>query len=261
MVNSNTSVKANIVEVPADRTTPPDSPNDEMQDNRQAQQIYYIQNYYTNSFNNRNFHMRNCGNHNYRRTTVIDYASSNELPYPQPDEALSGPTPSTRPDSHPIQTNPKDIADVSLPTNYQPRLDPARSPRPVTPSDSSDYNVEHLDPSLAPVPSIQLSGSTLADVLTPRGHDQLVPSDVSIPRTKCSMSDPPTRSLFFGIRNSEQPSPSSPNSSLVVPNTSRSHISIPVHYVMLFSSAILFCLVFFIIALHKRVLKEYINWL
>ncbi|KAF8810017.1 hypothetical protein BYT27DRAFT_7186855 [Phlegmacium glaucopus] len=169
-------------------------------------------------------------------------------------------------DLHPIQKNLKEIADVCLQTNYPPRLEPDKSPRPVPPSDSSDYNVEyleHLDSSLAPSPvsSIQLSDNTLADVLTPRAHDPLVPSDVSIPNTKRSMNDPPTRSPFLGIHNSEQPSALSPNSSLVVPNTSRSHISIPIHYVMLFSSAVLFCLVLFIIALHKRVLKEYINYI
>ncbi|KAF8810021.1 hypothetical protein BYT27DRAFT_7186866 [Phlegmacium glaucopus] len=250
-----TPAEANIVEVPANRAT--DSPNNDLQemdrgeDNRQAQKIYYIQNYFMNSFNNRNVHMQNCGNHNYRRTTVTYHASNDvdELPYPRPDEAVSGPTPSTRPD--PILTNPflqtpnavsNEIADAPLPMDYQPRLDPATSPRPLPLSDSSDYNVEHLehvDCSLAPASSIQLSGSTLADVLTP----QLVPLDVSIPSPKRSMTDPATRSPFFSI--------------LI---TSRSHISIPMHYVMLFSSAVLFCLVFFIIALHKRVLKEYINY-
>ncbi|KAF8811970.1 hypothetical protein BYT27DRAFT_7183295 [Phlegmacium glaucopus] len=138
---------------------------------------------------------------------------------------------------------PKEIADVPLSKNYQPRLDPAKSPRPFPRSDSRNYNVEHLehlDPSLAPVSSIQLSGNTLADVFTPHAHDPLVPSYVSMR----SMSDPTTRSLFLGMSgNSEQPSPPSPNSSLVVPSTSRSHISIPVHYFMLFSSAILFCVI------------------
>ncbi|KAF8815808.1 hypothetical protein BYT27DRAFT_7192207 [Phlegmacium glaucopus] len=180
MANSNTSVKANIIEeVPADRTTSADSPNNDLQemdrgeDNRRAQKIYYIQNYYTNSFNNHKFQRRNCDNYNNRRTTVIDHASNDvdERPYPQPDEAFSGP---------------------------------------------------------------------------------LVPSDISIPNTRRSTSDgPPTRSLFFGIRNSEQPSPPSPNSGLVLPSTSILHISIPMHHIVLFSSAVLFCLVYFLIALHK----------
>ncbi|KAF8810013.1 hypothetical protein BYT27DRAFT_7240859 [Phlegmacium glaucopus] len=254
---------------------PPNGDSKEMDRNRQAQKIvYYIHNYYMDSFNNRNVHMRNCGNRNYRRTTVIDHASNDvdELPCPHPDEAFSDPTPSTGPALHPIQTNallqtqlchnpnvlvpplqpvqnavPKEIADMSLSlTNHQPRLDL----RPVPSSDSSNYNaehLEHLDSSLAPLPSIQLSGNTLADILTPHAHDLLVPSDVSIPSAKRSMSDP---SLFFSIRNSEQCSSPS-NSSLMFPSTSRSH------YVMVFSLAVFFCLI--IISLHKWVMKEYIN--
>ncbi|KAF8811982.1 hypothetical protein BYT27DRAFT_7183316, partial [Phlegmacium glaucopus] len=96
---------------------------------------------------------------------------------------------------------PKEIADVPLSTNYQPHLDPAKSPQPVPLSDSSNYNAEHLeyvDSSLAPISSIQSPGNTLADVLAPRAYDPPVPSDASIPNG-----------------NSEQPSPPSPNSSLV----------------------------------------------
>ncbi|KAF8811964.1 hypothetical protein BYT27DRAFT_7335939 [Phlegmacium glaucopus] len=242
MTNSNPSVEVNIVEVPADRTT--DSPNnndiqemDRGEDNRRAQKIYYIQNYYMNSFNNHKLQMRNCGNR--RRTTDIYRAGNDvdEFPYPKYDEASSGPTPSTGPDSHPNITNPllqtqmrhnpnisvppqqpvgiavrgevpKEIADVPpLSTNYQRGLDPAKSPRPVPPSDSSDSNVEHLehlDSSLAPVSSIQLSGNT-----------------------------------------SSSPS----NSGLVVPSTSRSHILIPVHCFMLFLSSVLFL----ILILHHTV--------
>ncbi|KAF8811935.1 hypothetical protein BYT27DRAFT_7183256 [Phlegmacium glaucopus] len=71
------------------------------------------------------------------------------------------------------------------------------------------------------------------------------------------MGDPPTRSLVFGsvfaTLSNRHPSQ---NSSLV-PSTSRSHIVISTCTT---SSAVFVCLVFIIIALHKRVLKEYINY-
>ena len=109
--------------------------------------------------------------------------------------------------------DPKKIADVPLQTNnYRPRLDPTKTPRPFQ---RSDFSID-------------------------RARHEL---------------EPPTRSAFFSIRDdplyfsNPNPLPPSPISSLIIPSTSRSHILIPVHRVVLFSSASLLafsCLVYFL---------------
>jgi hypothetical protein len=128
-----------------------------------------------------------------------------------------------------------------------------QSPQTISPSHFSGNNAHHnikyleqlLDSSLATIAVIQFSGSTLADVLTPRAYDTikalyiLATLDAAVPSTKPIESEIPTRSTvsFSDIGNdcplSNNRSPPLPNSSLAVARNGR--ILIPVDYVMLFS--------------------------
>ena len=161
--------------------------------------------------------------------------------------------------------DPKEIADVPLQTNnYRPHLYPTKTPRPFQRSDfSSDRakcELEHLEQllgtSLATAAVVRFSGNTFADILTPRAYDVFKAFralDVSFSSSNRIVGDLPTassdiRNDYFSNPHQSFPSPS-PN--LAAPGTSRSHILIPVHHAVLFSSAILMvfsCLVFFIIA-------------
>ena len=107
------------------------------------------------------------------------------------------------------------------------------------------YLEQLLDSSLATVAVIQFSGSTLADVLTPRAYNTfkalyaLAALDVTASSTKPIGSGIPTCSTFSDMGNdclySSNRSPPFPNSSLAVSRTGRIHISISVEYVIPFS--------------------------
>ena len=140
-------------------------------------------------------------------------------------------------------------SNVDLQTNV---LSPHQSPQPISPShlsgDHTHHNIKHLeqllDSSLATIAVIQISGNTLADVLTPRAYDTfkalyaLAALDVLASGTKPRESEIPTRSISSNIGSdclySSNRSPTSLNSSLPVPCTGRLYISISVDYVMLF---------------------------
>ena len=161
--------------------------------------------------------------------------------------------------------DPKEIADVPLQTNnYHPCLDPTKTPRPFQRSDFSidraRRELEHLEQllgsSLATAAVVRFSGNTFADILTPRAYDVFKAFralDVSFSSSNRIVGDPLTASS--NIRNDYFSNPHrsfpSPFPNLAAPGTSRSHISIPVHHAVLFSSAslmVFFCLVFFIMA-------------
>ena len=149
-------------------------------------------------------------------------------------------------------TAPTEIANPSnmhlqLETNA---LSPSQSPHPISPSHFSGDHTHHsvkyleqlLDSSLATAAVIQFSGSTLADVLTPRAYDTfkalyaLAALDAAASSTKPRGSEIPSRSTFSDIGNgcpySSNRSHPFPNSSLAVPRNGRIYISISVDYVM-----------------------------
>ena len=141
-------------------------------------------------------------------------------------------------------------------------LSPPQSPQPIS-SSHTHHNIKHLeqllDSSLATAAIIQFSGSTLADVLTPRAYDTfktlyvLAALDAAVSSTKPRGSEIPTHPTFNDIGNdcpySSNHSRHLPNSNLAVPRNDRIQISISADYVMLFSWAVLaafsFLLVFF----------------
>ena len=88
-------------------------------------------------------------------------------------------------------------------------LSPPQAPQPISPSHfSGDHNIKYLeqllDSSLATVAVIQISGSTLADVLTPRAYDTFKAlyslADLDAPASSTNLkpggSEIPTRSTF-----------------------------------------------------------------
>ena len=148
-------------------------------------------------------------------------------------------------------------------------LSPDQSPQPISPSHfSGDHNIKYLeqllDSSLATVAVIQISGSNLADVLTPRAYDTFkalyslaaLDAPASSTNLKHRGSEIPTCSTFSDIGNDcPNRSPTLPNSSLAVPRTCRIHISISVDYVMLLSwaarLAVIFCFIFLFLNLPR----------
>ena len=135
-------------------------------------------------------------------------------------------------------------------------LSPPRPPQPISPShlsgDHIHHNIKHLeqllDSSLATVAIIQLSGSPLPDVLTPRAYDSfkalyaLAALDASTSSIKPLGSEITTRFTLSNIVNecpysSNRLPPFLPTSSLAVPHTHSIYISIPLNYVILFSWA------------------------
>ena len=145
-------------------------------------------------------------------------------------------------------------------------LSPPPSPQPISPSHISGnythHNVKYLeqllDSSLATVPVIQFSGNTLTDVLTPRAYDTFKAlcsvATLDAPASSTRPEIPTRRPTFSDIDNdyphSSNHSSPLPNPSLEVPRTGRMHvhISIYVHYIMLFSwagLAVVSCLVDF----------------
>ena len=163
-------------------------------------------------------------------------------------------------------TAPTDIAkrnpsNVHLQTNAL-SPGPLQSPQPSSQShisgDPGHWHTHHnikyleqlLDSSLATVALIQISGSPLQDVLSPRAYNTfkalyaLAALDAPTSSTKPEESEIPTSFIFSDIGNrcpySCNRSPPLPNSTLVpVPRTGRIHVhvSISVAYVMLFSWA------------------------
>ena len=129
--------------------------------------------------------------------------------------------------------------------------------------DHTHHNIKYLeqllDSSLATVAVIQISGNTLADVLTPRAYDAfkalyaLTALDAEASSTRPGESDIPKHSTFLDIINncpySSNHLPPYPNSSFAVPRTGRIHMSISVNYVMIFLwgglAAVLYLVVFF----------------
>ena len=144
-------------------------------------------------------------------------------------------------------TDPSEIT-KSNPSNVHQKnaLPPPQSPQPDSPSHFTGDHNHHsnvkyleqlLDSSLATVAVIQISGNTLADVLTPRAYDAfkaLTALDAAASSTKPYSSNrlPPLL-----------------KSSLAVSRSGKIHISIAVDYVMLFPlaglAAISFLVVFF----------------
>ena len=163
-------------------------------------------------------------------------------------------------------TAPSEIAESNahLQTNV---LSPSQSPQPISPShfsgDHTHHNIKYLeqllDSSLATVAVIQFSGSTLADVLTPRAYDTfkalytLAALDAATSSTNPGESEILNRSNFPGVGKDcpflSSRSTSLPNSSLAVPRTGKIHISISVDHGMLFMwaglAAVSFLVVFF----------------
>ena len=142
-------------------------------------------------------------------------------------------------------------------------LYPPQSPQPILPSHLSGDHTYHLeqllDYSLATVAAIQISGSTMADVLTPRAYDT-IKALYALAALDAAASKPRGSEIPFRSTSSEKAdecpyssnrSPPLPNSSFAVPRTVRmhGHVSISVDYVVLISWAGLvavFCvLVFF----------------
>ena len=154
-----------------------------------------------------------------------------------------GPHNATSPPTAPTEIAKNSPSNLHLQTNPQ-------SPQSISPShfsgDHTHHNIKYLeqllDSSLATVAVIQLSGSTLADVLTPRAYDTfktlyaLAALDAPPSSTNPRGSEIPTRSTFSDVGNdcpcSSNRSPPLLNSSLAVPRTGRIHLSISV--VMLF---------------------------
>ena len=155
------------------------------------------------------------------------------------------------------QIAPTEIA-MSSPSNVHLQTNALSTAHSLQPShvsrDYTHHNIKYLeqllDSALATVAVIQISGNTLADVLTPRAYDTfkalyaLAALDVSASSTKPRVSEIVlTRSPLSDIGNdcpdSSNPhySPSLSNSRLAVPRTGMIHISIPMDYVMLFSWA------------------------
>ena len=156
-----------------------------------------------------------------------------------------------------LSTNGHLLRNTPSPTQFE-------SPQPISPSNfSGDHHTHHniklleqlLDSSLATVAVIQISGNTLADVLTPRAYDTfkalyaLAALDAAASSTT-SRGEIPNRSTFTDI-SMDCPHSSNnllpfPNSSLAVPRTGRIHVSISVE---LFSwaglAAVSFLVVFF----------------
>ena len=149
-------------------------------------------------------------------------------------------------------------------------LSPPQSPHPISPSHFSGDHAHHLeqllDSSLATVAVIQFSGSTIADVLTPRAYDTikalyaLAALDAKYSSTKPRENKILTHSTFSDRGNDcpylSNHSPSLPNSRLAVTRTVRmhGHVSISVDYVVLISWAGLvavFCLFLFFLGFAK----------
>ena len=164
-----------------------------------------------------------------------------------------------------VKTNP---SDVHLQMNALP---PPQSPQPISQSHiPGDNNIKYLEQllesSLATVAVIQISGNTLADVLTPRAYETfkalyaLAALDAAALSTsgaaKSRGSGIPTHSIFSNIGNdcpfSSNHLPPLPNPRLGVPpsRTGRIHVhlSVSVDYVMLLScvglAAVSFLVVF-----------------
>ena len=160
-------------------------------------------------------------------------------------------------------------SDLSLQMNG---LSPPQFPQPISPSHFSGDHTHHyikyleqlLDSSLATVAIIQISGSTLADVLTPRAYDTFkalyavaaldAPLAAPASSTNSRGSEIPTRSSFSDIGNkdcrySSSCTPPLPNSRPAIPHNGKIHISISVDYIILFSLvglAVVSCLVVFV---------------
>ena len=144
-------------------------------------------------------------------------------------------------------------------------LSPLQSPLPTISQshfsgDSTPHNIKYLeqllDSSLATLAVIQYSGSSLADVLTPRAYDTfkalyaLADLDAPTSSAKPLGSEIPTRFTFSDIGNDcPYSSNRSPPLSLAVPRTGSIYISMSLDYVMLFSWAglvVVSCLVVFL---------------
>ena len=192
--------------------------------------------------------------------SAIKHVDDCTLPSLGPQNVTSPPT---APDPTEIaESNPNNVH-LQLETNA---LSPSQSPHPISTSHFSGEDTHHsvkyleqlLDASLATAAVIQFSGSTLADVLTPRAYDTfkalyaLAAPDVPASSTKPRGNEIPTLSTFSDsdIDNdcpySSNRSPSFPNSSLAAPRNGRIHIAISVDYVMCAGfAAVSFLVVFF----------------
>ena len=180
----------------------------------------------------------------------------------------------TGPPTAPTEIAPKSNASCSNGHLQTGPLSPSQSPHPISPSGDHAHHLEQLlDSSLATVAVIQFSGSTMADVLTPRAFDTikalyaLAALDGASSSAKPRENEIPTSSTFSDKGNDcpylSNRSPSIPNSRLAVPPTVRmhGHVSITVDYVVLISWAGLvavFCVVvfFYLPSLCERVVMK-----
>ena len=178
-------------------------------------------------------------------------------------EISLGPQNETGPPTAPTEIAKSNPSNVHLQTKA---LSLPQSPQAISASHFSGDHTHHnkkyleqlLDSSVATVAVIQFSGNTLADVLTPRAYDTLKAlyalAALDAPASSTKPEIPTRRPTFSDIDNdcphSSNHSSPLPNPSLAVPRTGRMHvhISISVHYVMLFSWAglvVVSCLVVF----------------
>ena len=183
-----------------------------------------------------------------------------------------GPQNATGPPTAPTEIAKSNPGDVHLQTTS---LSPPQCPQLISPSHFSGDHTHHLeqllDSSLATVAVIQISGSTMADVLTPRAYDSikalyaLAALDAAASNTKPRENEILTRSTFSDKGNYcpylSNRSSHLPNSRLANPRTVRmhGHISISMDYVVLISCAGLvavFCVVlFFVLALQRKFMQ------
>ena len=153
----------------------------------------------------------------------------------------------------------------SNPGNVHLQTNALSQPQPISPShisgDHTHHNIKYLEQllesSLATVAVIQFSGNALADVATPRTYDtfKALYALAALDKPECTKprgSEIPTRSTSSDIGddcpNSNNRSPSLPNTNFAVPRTGRIHISVSMEYVMFFAwtgMVAVFCLFVF----------------